>query len=221
MVAVRETSPHVAHASKLHGELGETQPNQWEVFWRTSVSDRDLSAISQAGLVNNMNDGMVWGLFPLLLVAARIDLGEIGVLVAIYPGVWGVGQLFMGAWSDRVGRRWLIAIGMWVQAIGIAVLVLADDFGGFAIGGGLLGVGTAMVYPTLLAAIGDLVHPSLRASSIGVYRFWRDLGYAIGALLSAAVADMFGVPAALWVVAVLTFGSGVTVAIRMRETLKA
>jgi MFS family permease len=218
---VRETKHHVAAESKLHGELPpEGVPTQREVFWRTTLLDKNLSSVSQAGLVNNLNDGMAWGLFPLFFMAARMDLGQIGTLAAIYPATWGIAQLFTGAWSDRVGRKWLIASGMWVQAVGIAIVVLASGFAGFATGAALLGVGTAMVYPTLLAAIGDVAHPSWRASSVGVYRLWRDLGYAIGALLAGITADALGLPAAMWLVAALTFVSGVIVAVRMTETLR-
>jgi len=163
---------------------------------------------------------MAWGLFPLFFAAAQMDLGQIGTLAAIYPATWGMAQLVTGALSDRVGRKWLIVWGMWVQAIGIGVVVLAVGFAGFATGAALLGVGTAMVYPTLLAAIGDVAHPSWRASSVGVYRLWRDLGYAIGALLAGVIADALGLPAAMWAVAGLTFASGVVVALRMTETLR-
>jgi MFS family permease len=217
---VRETKHHVAAESKLHGELShEAMPTQREIFWRTTLTDRNLSSVSQAGLVNNLNDGMAWGLFPLFFVAARMNLEQVGTLAAIYPATWGVMQLFTGAWSDRIGRKWLIATGMWVQAVGIGVVVLAGGFAGFATGAALLGVGTAMVYPTLLAAIGDVAHPSWRASSVGVYRLWRDLGYAVGALLAGVTADAFGLPAAMWVVAALTFVSGLVVILRMSETL--
>jgi MFS family permease len=161
---------------------------------------------------------MAWGLFPLLFAAARMSLAQIGVLAAIYPATWGVAQLGTGAWSDRVGRKWLIAGGMWVQAIGIGVVVLSTSFVGFAVGAAALGLGTAMVYPTLLAAIGDVAHPTWRASSVGVYRLWRDLGYAIGALLAGITADWLGLPFAMWLVAALTFASGILVAARMRET---
>jgi rhodanese-related sulfurtransferase len=219
-LVVRETKHHVAAETKLHGELPpEGMPTQREVFWRMSLLDKNLSSISQAGLVNNLNDGMAWGLFPLFFAGARMDLGQIGTLAAIYPATWGMAQLFTGAWSDRVGRKWLIAWGMWIQAAGIGVVVLSSSFAGFAIGAALLGIGTAMVYPTLLAAIGDAAHPSWRASSVGVYRLWRDLGYAIGALLAGATADALGLPAAMWLVAALTFGSGLVVALRMSETL--
>ena len=217
-LVVRETKHHAAHEAKLHGELAP--PTQREVFWRTSLLDKNLSSVSQAGLVNNLNDGMAWGLFPLFFAAARMSIGQIGTLAAVYPATWGLCQLFTGAWSDRVGRKWLIAGGMWVQAAGIAVVIVSGGFAGFAAGGVLLGVGTAMVYPTLLAAIGDVAHPSWRASSVGVYRLWRDLGYAIGALLAGATADALGLSAAMWLIAALTFASGLLVALRMTETLR-
>jgi MFS family permease len=220
-VAVRETTHHVAAETELHGALPlQVMPSQREVFWRTSLLDRNLSSVSQAGLVNNLNDGMAWGLFPLLFAAAKMEIGQIGTLAAVYPATWGASQLFTGAWSDRFGRKWLIACGMWVQAIGIAAVVLSSGFAGFATGAALLGVGTAMVYPTLLAAIGDVAHPSWRASSVGVYRLWRDLGYAIGALLAGVTADGLGLAAAMWLVAGLTFASGVIVVVRMSETRK-
>jgi MFS family permease len=221
VLLVRDTTGHVEHEAQSHGVLaGHESPSQREIFWRTSLTDPNLSSVSQAGLVNNLNDGMAWGLFPLLFVAAGMSYRQIGWLAAIYPATWGILQLFTGAWSDRIGRKWLIASGMWVQAVGIGVIALASEFKGFAAGGVLLGVGTAMVYPTLLAAIGDVAHPSWRASSVGVYRLWRDLGYAIGALLAGLVADALGVPAAMWVVAAITFASGVVVAVRMSERSK-
>lgn len=219
-LAVRETRHHVAHEAHVHpaATVQET-PTQAEIFWRTSLADRNLSSVSQAGLVNNLNDGMAWGLFPLVFAAAGMDLARIGELAAIYPAVWGVAQIYTGALSDRIGRKWLIASGMWLQAAGIAVTALASGFELFAIGAVLLGLGTAMVYPTLLAAIGDVAHPSWRASSVGVYRLWRDLGYAVGALLAGITADRLGLAAAVWLVAALTGMSGLVVALRMRETL--
>jgi MFS family permease len=221
-LAVRETKHHVTAESKLHGELPpEKVPSQREVFWRTTLRDQNLSSVTQAGLVNNLNDGMAWGLFPLFFAAAGMDFGQIGTLAAIYPATWGIAQLFTGAWSDRVGRKWLIASGMWVQAVGIAFVVLASGLPGFAVGATLLGIGTAMVYPTLLAAIGDVAHPSWRASSVGVYRLWRDFGYALGALLAGVTADLLGLHAALGLVAALTFASGLVVAARMTETLRS
>src|SRR5262249_7650863 len=154
------------------------------------------------------NDGMAWGLFPLVFASEGLDLRRIGWLAAIYPGVWGVMQLVTGAASDTLGRKWLIVTGMWMQAVGIAVTAMSASFTGFALGAGLLGLGTAMVYPTLLAAIGDVAHPTWRASAVGVYRLWRDLGYALGAVLAGVVADVLGVKEAIWFVALLTFASG-------------
>jgi MFS family permease len=212
---VRETHGHARAEASSHAPVTVSQR---EVFLRTSFTDRDLSSVSQAGLVNNLNDGMAWGLFPLFFAAAHMTLSQIGYLAAIYPAVWGLGQLFTGALSDRLGRKWLIAAGMWVQAGGIAVIVLSSSFAGFAAGGVLIGAGTAMVYPTLLAAIGDVAHPSWRASAVGVYRLWRDLGYAIGALVAGLTADALGLDKAIWLVAALTLASGVVVAVRMRET---
>lgn len=218
---VRETHHHVAAESLLHGRLPASGgPTQREIFWRTSLTDRNLSSVSQAGLVNNLNDGMAWGLFPLFFIAAQMSIEQVGALAAIYPATWGVTQLATGAWSDRIGRKWLIASGMGVQAVGIGAVILADGFAGFAVGSILLGLGTAMVYPTLLAAIGDVAHPTWRASAVGVYRLWRDLGYAVGAILAGAAADILGLRAAMWIVAALTLGSGLVVAVRMSETLR-
>ena len=216
---VRETHAHVALESSLHGALAQVVSPR-EVFWRTTWSDRNLSSISQAGLVNNLNDGMAWGLFPLFFAAANVSLDRIGILAAIYPATWGVVQLATGALSDRVGRKWLIAAGMWVQAAGIGVVILSRGFVGFAAGGVLLGIGTAMVYPTLLAAIGDVAAPAWRASSVGVYRLWRDLGYALGALLAGVTADVLGLAGAMWVIAAITGASGLVAAVRLRETLQ-
>ena len=220
VLAVRETRHHVAHEVRTHHAGDVTPiPSQRQIFRRTSLGDRNLSSVSQAGLINNLNDGMAWGLFPLFFAAAGMSLRQIGTLAAIYPGVWGIGQLFTGAWSDRIGRKWLIVWGMWIQAGGIAVTATASGFAGFATGGALLGIGTAMVYPTLLATIGDVAHPRWRASAVGVYRLWRDLGYAVGALLAGITADLFGLPAALWLVAGLTALSGLIAAGRKSETL--
>ena len=220
VVAVRETRHHVEHEVRL-GDAAAPKLSPREVFWRTSLLDRNLFSVSQAGLVNNLNDGMAWGLFPLLFAAAGLSLTQIGWLAAIYPAVWGIGQLYTGALSDRVGRKRLIVGGMWVQAIGIAVIGGSTAFAGFAAGAVLLGAGTAMVYPTLLAAIGDVAHPSWRASSVGVYRLWRDLGYAVGAVLAGLVADAFGTTTAMAVVGLLTFMSGGIAAVRMREVRAA
>ena len=213
-LAVRDTKAHAALESSLRKDDDKVR----DVFWRTTLRDRNLSSISQAGLVNNLNDGMAWGLFPLFFAAAHMNLGHIGVLTAIYPAVWGVLQLATGSLSDSLGRKWLIVSGMWIQAVGIGAVIVSSSFAGFAAGAALLGLGTAMVYPTLLAAIGDVAHPSWRASSVGVYRFWRDLGYAVGALLAGLAADALGLSGAMWLVAALTFASGLFAALRMSET---
>ena len=219
-VLVRETRHHVAHESNLlASKLDDRVPTSREVFWRTTLRDPNLSSVSQAGLVNNLNDGMAWGLFPLVFAAAGMNLAQVGLLAAIYPATWGFAQLATGALSDRIGRKPLIVWGMWIQASGIAAMTMVHAFTGFVVGAVLLGTGTAMVYPALLAAIGDVAHPSWRASAVGVYRLWRDLGYAIGALLAGLSADAFGISAAMWLIAALTFASGAVSAVRMRETL--
>jgi MFS family permease len=216
LLLVRDTSSHVALESSGSSSAKVLAPA--DVFWRTTLTDRNLSTISQAGLVNNLNDGMAWGLFPLFFAAANISLDRIGILAAMYPATWSVFQLGTGALSDRIGRKWLIAAGMWTQAAAIGIIILAASFAGFATGVVILGIGTAMVYPTLLAAIGDVALPSWRASAVGVYRLWRDLGYAVGALLAGLTADVMGLSAAMWVVAAITFVSGAVAAVRMDET---
>ncbi|WP_022909544.1 MFS transporter [Aestuariimicrobium kwangyangense] len=189
-----------------------------EVLTLTSFREPALSSASQAGLVNNLNDGLAWGLFPVLFTAAGLSMSQVGVLAALYPGVWGVGQLFTGALSDRWGRKRLIVAGMWLQAIALATFASVHAFLPWAGAAVLLGAGTAMVYPTLLASIGDVAHPSWRARSVGVYRLWRDGGFAAGAVLAGVVADALGVASAIWVVAALTAVSGTVVAVRMYET---
>ena len=216
MLFVRDTRGHARYEANDRA-LGEDLPSSHEIFIRTSFTDRSLSAVSQAGLVNNLNDGMAWGLFPIVYGAAGLGLNRIGVLAAIYPAVWGVGQVLTGALSDRIGRKWLIAAGMWIQALAIAMVVLVGDFSSYALCAALLGIGTAMVYPTLLAAIGDVAHPSWRASAVGVYRLWRDLGYAVGAVLAGVVADLLGANTAIASVAAVTFASGVVMAVRFDE----
>jgi MFS family permease len=216
--AVRETRHHVAHESAQRADLERL--TQREVFHRTSLSDRDLSSVSQAGFVNNLNDGVAWGVFPLWFAAGGMSLGQIGVLAAAYPATWGVLQLATGAWSDRIGRKRFVVAGMWLQAAAIAAVLAVPGSMAYALAGSvLLGAGTAMVYPTLLAAIGDVAQPSWRASAIGVYRLWRDLGYAVGALLAGVAADALGLGPVIAGTAALTFASGALVALRMRETL--
>lgn len=219
VLLVRDTQAHAQFEASTTAMPSEKKmPTQREIFRRTSFTDKNLSSISQAGLVNNLNDGVAWGLFPIFFASASMDLRQIGWLAAIYPAVWGVGQLFTGALSDRFGRKVFIVSGMWLQAAGIAVVILSGTFSAFATGAVLLGAGTAMVYPTLLAAIGDVAHPGWRASSVGVYRLWRDLGYAFGAIVGGIIADSIGLNVSLWCVAALTFISGSIVWQRMSET---
>jgi MFS family permease len=217
VLLIKETASHVALESSLRGTDSGLLSRR-DVFWRTTVGDRNLSSISQAGLVNNLNDGMAWGLFPLVFAAAGMSLTQIGLLTALYPATWSIFQLLTGAVSDHIGRKHLIVSGMWLQAVGIGTTVVAARFNQFAAGAVLLGIGTAMVYPTLLAAIGDVAQPSWRATAVGVYRLWRDLGYAVGAVLAGLTADAIGVSGAMWIVALITALSGVATAIRMRET---
>jgi MFS family permease len=212
---VRETQGH----AQMEGGLGgDRSLSTREVLARTSLREPALSACSQAGLVNNLNDGLAWGLLPLLFVRGGLPVGQVGLLAALYPAVWGLGQLVTGPLSDRLGRKPLITGGMLLQAIALAGTALAGSFLPWAASAVLLGVGTAMVYPTLLAAIGDVADPSWRATAVGVYRLWRDTGFAVGALLAGLVADLAGLVAAVWVVTALTAASGVVVAARMYET---
>ena len=215
-ILARETREHCALESRHQSPMRTEPPTG--VFWRTTVGDRNLSSVTQAGLVNNLNDGMAWGLFPVLFAAMGMDLRTIGLLAAVYPATWGLGQLVTGGLSDRLGRKWLIVWGMWTQAVGIVVVTRSVTVAGFAAGGVLLGIGTAMVYPTLLAVIGDVAHPDWRATSVGVYRLWRDAGYVAGALVAGVAADAFGLSIAMEIVAALTFLSGLVVAARMSET---
>jgi MFS family permease len=211
--ACQEARSHVAASAELHEGLSTR-----DVFVLTSFKEKALSAASQAGMVNNLNDGLAWGIFPIFFARHGLSVGRIGVLAALYPAVWGLGQLATGALSDRWGRKWLIAYGMLTQAVAIALIAITTSFGWWALGALLLGAGTAMVYPTLLAAIGDVAHPTWRARSIGIYRLWRDGGFAVGAILAGVLADAFGIATAIWAVAALTAASGIVVAVRMYET---
>jgi MFS family permease len=213
---VRDTSEHVRLEMRSHPS--EQSPLGFrEVFAITSLKDRNLFACSQAGLVNNLNDGMSWGVFPLFFSAFGLGVERIGLLKAVYPAVWGTLQVLTGPLSDRWGRKGLIVGGMWVQAAGIFVTVATRSFGWWMLGSVLLGVGTAMVYPSLIAAVSDNSHPSWRARSLSVYRFWRDLGYAVGALSAGIIADMLGISWAVGSVGLLTFLSGVVVAAFLNE----
>ncbi|MQM26882.1 MFS transporter [Glycomyces albidus] len=219
VLAVRETRGHARFETANHtGPAPAETLTDREVFKRTTLTDPALSSASQAGLVNNLNFGLSWGLFPLLFATADLTVPQIGLLVALYPAVWGAGQLITGGLSDRLGRKRLIATGMLTQAAALAGIALADDFTAWAAATALLGAGTAMVYPTLLAAIGDVAHPSWRARSVGVYRLWRDSGYAFGAIVGGVVADLWDLRTAVWAAVLLSLASGLAVAFRMPET---
>lgn len=218
--AVRETRGHTLLEAAGQSVAGE-KPTFWAVFARASWRDRNLFSCSQAGMVNNLNDGLAWGILPLYFAAAGMTVGQIGVLAAVYPGVWGVTQLLTGTASDRLGRKWLIAAGMWVQAAALAMFAILEGFSSWIAASAALGFGTAMVYPTLLAAIADNSSPSWRGSVVGIYRLWRDAGYAIGALLAGIVADTLGISWSIWTVAALTMGSGMVIALVMTERSEA
>jgi MFS family permease len=187
------------------------------VFLRTSLTDRNLFAASQAGLINNLNDGMSWGILPLFFTAAGLGVEGIGILKGVYPAVWGILQVITGPLSDRRGRKGLIAAGMWVQAGGLFLTAAVSSFEWWLLGSVLLGVGTAMVYPSLLAAVSDAAEPTWRAGALSVYRFWRDLGYAIGALTAGLLAAVIGFAWTIAAIGALRFVSGVLVAMLMSE----
>jgi MFS family permease len=216
MLLVRDTRQHV----RLEAS-GIQQPSESASFWRifslTSFGDRNLLAACQAGLVNNLNDGMSWGLFPLFFVSFGLRVERIGILKAVYPATWGILQVASGPLSDRWGRKGLIVAGMWVQAAGLFLTALTRSFEWWLLASVLLGLGTAMVYPSLIAAVSDASHPTWRARSLSVYRFWRDLGYAIGALSAGLIADSFGLASAINAIAALTFLSGAVVGVLMRQ----
>lgn len=219
----KETREYALQERQLIGRQNSNKqtgtPSFANILLVTSWKDPALFSCSQAGMINNLNDGVAWGLFPLLFASGGLAIGKIGFLAAVYPATWGLLQLWSGPLSDRVGRKWMIVAGMWVQASGIWLIALADAFAPWLLGAFLLGLGTALVYPTLLAAVSDVAHPEWRASAVGVYRLWRDGGYALGAILSGIVADLLGLEFAIAVIGVITFLSGIVTAIFMYETL--
>jgi len=217
VVLVRDTRGHVRLEAAAHSQPS-TSMSFREVFALTSFGDRNLFAASQAGLVNNLNDGMSWGIFPLFFASFGLGVERIGILKALYPAIWGILQVATGPLSDRWGRKGLIVAGMWIQSVGLFLTALTNRFEWWLAGSLLLGLGTAMVYPSLIAAVSDASHPSWRARSLSVYRFWRDLGYAIGALSAGLIADYFGLSWAIASIAALTFLSGAVVAMAMRES---
>jgi MFS family permease len=217
---VGETLHHVhAEARKPLTSQRSEERSFAQILLLTSWKDRALFSVSQAGLVNNLNDGMAWGLLPLYFASQGLTLERISFLAGLYPAVWGGAQLVTGALSDRTGRKWMIAFGMFVQATGILLMIKSRSFAGWSLAAVLLGLGTAMVYPTLIAAVADVAHPSWRASAVGVYRLWRDGGYTIGALLAGVLADLLGIRWAIGVVGGLTFLSGLTVTVVMYEPM--
>jgi MFS family permease len=219
ILLVRDTRDHIQLEIKSNQKQSTASTRFWDIFMLTSFRDRNLFAASQAGLVNNLNDGMSWGVFPLFFAAFGLSVERIGILKAVYPAIWGILQVATGPLSDRWGRKGLIVGGMWVQAAGLLLTAVTRHFEYWLIGSVLLGIGTAMVYPCLIAAVSDASHPTWRARSLSVYRFWRDLGYAIGALSSGIIADIFGMAWAIGAIAALTFASGGVVALVMRELL--
>ena len=216
ILLVRDTRDHVRLEIKSSQQDASSQ-GFWDIFALTSFRDRNLFAASQAGLVNNLNDGMSWGIFPLFFAAFGLGVERIGILKAVYPAIWGILQVATGPLSDRWGRKGLIAAGMWVQAAGLLLTALTRHFEYWLIGSVLLGIGTAMVYPCLIASVSDASHPTWRARSLSVYRFWRDLGYAIGALTAGLLAAIIGFAWTIAAIGVLTFLSGLTVAAAMKE----
>jgi MFS family permease len=216
VLVVRETRDHAAHESRLIGD--SAAPSQREVFWRTTLKDRNLSSVSQAGLVNNLNDALAWGLVPLFLVSRGASAAEVGLVAGLYPAVWGLAQIAAGHWSDRIGRKPLIVAGMLLQAAALGLLAASDAALGLAAAAAVvLGLGTALVYPTLIAAISDAVSPVARAPTVGIYRFWRDMGYVAGGLLAGLSADALGYGGAIAIVAALTAASGLWVAVDLPD----
>lgn len=219
LLLVRDTRHHVRLEISQHSASTPTI-GFWGIFRRVSFGDRNLFAASQAGLVNNLNDGMSWGIFPLFYAAFGLSVERIGILKAVYPAAWGLLQTVTGPLSDRWGRKGLIVAGMWLQAAALFLTAATRGFAWWFFASILLGIGTAMVYPTLIAAVSDASHPSWRARSLSVYRFWRDMGYAIGALAAGIIADVFGAAWAIAAIGGLTFVSGAVVTIAMREEVK-
>jgi MFS family permease len=226
---VRETIDHAQLEAQLATSTSSSYRNNdtsanltfKQVFLHTSWRDKSLFSASQAGMINNLNDGMVWGLVPLFLIGFNVSLEQVALVAATYPAVWGLGQLFTGALSDRWGRKWLIVAGMWLQAVGIGLFVTGRAMPAWMGAAMLLGLGTAMVYPTLLAAVSDVAHPVWRGTAVGVYRLWRDMGFALGGILAGLLADIFNLSVAIMAIGVLTFVSGAVVAAVMQETLPA
>jgi MFS family permease len=210
LLFVVDTRAHVHKESETHKAVKSTG-----IFWETTLKNKTLSAVTQAGLVNNLNDGMIWGLLPVLLISLNFRLDEVGIIAAIYPTVWGISQLFTGKMADIFPKKTLLFWGMLMQGIAIVFLPLAKTYPLLVLISVGLGIGTAVVYPTFLAAIADATHPGRRAESIGTFRLWRDLGYAIGAILSGITADRFGLKSAIFLIGLITLASSLVIHFRM------
>ncbi len=191
------------------------------VFLETTLKNKNLSTITQAGMVNNLNDGMIWGLLPILLLSLNFQTEKIGILTAIYPAVWGIGQLFTGKMADHYSKKSMLFWGMFLQGIAILLLPLSIEFYQLALLSASLGLGTALVYPTFLTTIADFTQAKQRAESIGVFRLWRDLGYAIGAIISGITADVLGLNYAIALIGIITIASSMIIKFRMPDTKKA
>lgn len=212
---VKDTKHHVAKETQTN-----TLPMLKNLFWDTTWKDKTLGSVTQAGLVNNLNDGMAWGIFPILLASKGYTLSEIGIVTAVYPAVWGLGQLFTGRMADRICKKDMLFTGMLLQAVALVGLVWAQTMVHFIGLSVILGWGTAMVYPTFLATIAENTHPHDRARSIGVFRLWRDSGYAIGAILTGVIADQFGIEEAMFFIGILTLASSLVIRFRMPRKSK-
>jgi MFS family permease len=208
---VKDTKHHIAHETTT-----SKVPKLKNIFWETTWKNKNLGSVTQAGLINNLNDGMAWGIFPILLASNGFSIAEIGIVTAVYPAVWGIGQLFTGKMADYFCKKDLLFLGMFLQGIALLVLLFAESMSHFIILSSLLGVGTAMVYPTFLATVAENTHPSDRAHSLGIFRLWRDMGYAIGAILTGVIADTLGINASIFIIGLLTLGSAIIIFYRMK-----
>lgn len=208
---IKDTKHHVAKETTT-----STYPKLKNIFWDTTWKDKNLGSVTQAGLINNLNDGMVWGIFPILLANKNFTLEQIGIVAAVYPGVWGIGQLFTGKMADKFCKKDMLFTGMFLQAIALVLFVWANTMFEYVALSAVLGWGTAMVYPTFLATVAENTHPQDRAKSIGIFRLWRDLGYAIGAILTGIIADLLNINAAILFIGFLTFLSSLIIYLRMR-----
>ncbi len=208
---IKDTKHHVAKET-----ISNTIPRLKNIFWDTTWKDKNLGSVTQAGLINNLNDGMAWGVFPILLATKGFTIGEIGIVASIYPAVWGIGQLFTGRMADKFCKKDMLYIGMLLQAIALVTLIWANTMLHFILLSSILGWGTAMVYPTFLATVAENTNPQDRAKSIGIFRLWRDLGYAIGAILTGIIADLISINAAILFIGLLTLASALIIEYRMK-----